>query len=199
MCPQREIGSVEKPGLGWHALYTRHQHEKSVAASLSQKGFDTFLPLYAATHLWADRNKQLLLPLFPCYVFVRGNFAGQELPILATPGVYGFVRYTGRAAVIPDAEMGCLKRMIESSLRIEPHPFLKRGDLVRVKSGPLMGIEGILRRRKNSCRIVLSVELLQKSVAVEVDAYTVERAAKQKRGCHTPDQHSESTLHAAGL
>ena len=187
MFPQPEVRSAEKPGLAWHALYTRHQHEKSVAASLSQRGFDTFLPLYSATHLWADRTKQLLLPLFPCYVFVRGKFVGQELPILAMPGVYGFVRCAGRAAMIPDAEMGYLKRMIESSLRIEPHPFLKRGDWVRVKSGPLMGIEGILRCRKNSYRIVLSVELLQKSVAVEVDACTVERASRQKGACLTPD------------
>ena len=179
MCPQVEIRSIEKPGSGWYALHTRHQQESSVGASLSQKGFETFLPLYTSTHRWTDRTKQISLPLFPCYVFVRGNFVGQELPILATPGVYAFVRHAGRATVIPDAEIGCLKRIVESSLRFEPHPFLKYGDRVRIKSGPLTGLEGVLHRRKNLYRVVLSVELLQKSVAVEVDAYTVEGVAKQ--------------------
>jgi transcription antitermination factor NusG len=180
MCPQLTSIHLEKPVWAWYALYTRHQHEKCVARSLSGKGVETFLPLFTSTHRWADRSKEISLPLFPCYVFVRGEFVGQELPIVTTPGVYGFVRYANQAAMIPEAEIEAVRRMVESSLGIEPHPFLKRGDWVRIRSGPLTGLEGILSRRKNHYRIVLSVEMLQKSVAIDVDASTVERVAKHK-------------------
>jgi|SRR5579875_338566 len=171
-----EIASSPYPdmNLPWYALYTRHQHEKTVADILSNKGFCVFLPLYQATHRWKDRAKVLSLPLFPSYVFVRGGL-DRQLQIMTTPGVYTMVAVAGRAAAIPDAEISGVRRMVESSLRVEPHPFLKCGDRVRVKSGSLEGIEGILVRKKNFARLVLSVELLMKSVAVEVDAWMVER------------------------
>jgi transcription antitermination factor NusG len=172
---------IESPKLGWYALYTRHQHEKSVAAGLSGRGFETFLPLYTSMHCWADRTKEVSLALFPCYVFVRGKFGGQELPILTTPGVHSFVRHAGRAAMIPEVEIDGVRRMIESSLRVEPHPFLQVGDWVRVKSGPLAGQEGILLSKKKSWRLVVSVELLGRSVAVEVDGYSIERVAGRKQ------------------
>ena len=174
--------SIESQGLVWYALYTRHQHEKSVAESIRRTGVETFLPLYSCAHRWADRTKEILLPLFPRYVFVRGGVVGQDLQILRTPGVYDFVRHLGRAAPIPEVEIESVRRLLESSLRIDPHPFLKRGDWVRVKSGPLLGLEGILLRKKNLYRFVLSVDLLQKSVSVEVDATTVERTPKKEMG-----------------
>jgi transcription antitermination factor NusG len=161
----------------WHALYTRHQHEKTIADLLSKKGFNVFLPLYNTTHRWKDRTKALSLPLFPSYVFVKGGL-DRQLQILTTPGVYTILAVAGRAAVIPEEEINAVQRMIESSLEVEPYPFLKCGDLVRVTSGALEGIEGILVRKKNSFRLVLSVELLMKSVAVEVDAWAVERIDK---------------------
>ncbi|HUY12640.1 MAG TPA: UpxY family transcription antiterminator [Terriglobia bacterium] len=165
--------------IPWYALYTRHQHENTVADILSNKGFCVFLPLYQATHRWKDRAKVLSLPLFPSYVFVRGGL-DRQLQIMTTPGVYTIVAVAGRAAAISDAEIGAVRRMVESSLRVEPHPFLKCGDRVRVKSGALEGIEGILVRKKNFVRLVLSVELLMKSVAVEVDAWMVERVDSGK-------------------
>ena len=189
------IPRVENPELAWYALYTRHQHEKTVARALSRKGFETFLPLYACDHRWADRTKEVSLPLFPCYVFVRGRFVGYELQIVSTPGVYAFLLCAGRAAMIPDAEIDGVRRMVEGSLRIEPHPFLKCGDWVRIKCGLLAGLEGILYRKKNLYRLVLSVELLQKSVAVEVDASMVERVAR--RGCVAKTQGSKMGLRFA--
>jgi transcription antitermination factor NusG len=174
----KAISEEPKATFGWHALYTRHQHEKAVAAILAQKGFDIFLPLYTAAHRWKDRTKQLSLPLFTCYVFVRGGLE-RRVQILTTPGVHSFVGCAGRAAEIPETDMEALFRMVDSSLRVEPHPFLKCGDRVRVKSGPLEGIEGILLRKKNLFRLVLSVEMLQKAVAVEVDISIVERVARQ--------------------
>jgi transcription antitermination factor NusG len=172
-------GEYAETSFPWYALHTNYQHEKAVARILTQKGFDVFLPLYDVAHRWKDRTKQLSLPLFPCYVFLQGGL-DRRLEVLNTPGVFGFVGWSGRAAAIPEAEIEAVLRLIESSLKVEPHPFLKCGDWVRVKSGPLQGIEGILVRKKNLFRLVLSVEMLQKSVAVEVDVTAVEGVARHE-------------------
>jgi len=172
-------GEYVETSFPWYALHTNYQHEKAVARILTQKGFDVFLPLYDVAHRWKDRTKQLSLPLFPCYVFIQGGL-DRRLHVLNTPGVVGFVGWSGRAAAIPEAEIEAVLRMIESSLKVEPHPFLKCGDWVRVKSGPLQGIEGILVRKKNLFRLVLSVEMLQKSVAVEVDVTAVESVVRHE-------------------
>jgi transcription antitermination factor NusG len=173
----------------WWAVYTRHQHEKVAGDMLQRKGFEVFLPLYQSTRRWKDRMKTLSLPLFPSYVFVHGGI-DRQLQVVTTPGVHSIVTAAGRAAVIPGEEIDAVKRMVESSLRVEPHPFLKCGDWVRVKAGPLEGVEGILLRMKGLCRLVISVEMLQKSVAVEVDASDVERAQRrepaQMRGSEWP-------------
>ncbi|MGH9344413.1 MAG: UpxY family transcription antiterminator [Terriglobia bacterium] len=163
----------------WYALYTRHQHEKIVADLLSNKGFNVFLPLYEATHRWKDRLKTLSLPLFPSYVFVKGG-RDRQLQMMTTPGVYSIVASAGRAAAIPEEQIDAVKRMVDGPLRVEPHPFLKCGDSVRVTAGPLQGIEGVLVRKKNLTRLVLSIEMLMKSVAVEIDAWMVERISSGK-------------------
>jgi len=105
------------------------------------------------------------------------------LQIVMTPGVYWLVSLGERVAVIPQEEIDAVRRLIASSLRLEPHPFLNCGDWVRIASGPLEGMEGILVRKKGTFRLVLSVEMLQKSVAVEVDVCTVERAARDAAQC----------------
>ena len=158
----------------WYALYTRHQHEKTVSSLLLGKGFQVFLPLYSAVHRWKDRDKQLSLPLYPGYVFLRDRL-DRKLQILMTPGVYSIVGTSGGPEPIPEFEIDAVKRVIESSLAVEPHPFLRCGDRVRVTCGPLEGIEGILLRKKNAFRLILSMEMLMKSVAVEIDASIVER------------------------
>ena len=158
----------------WHAPYIRHQHEKVVAQALSGKGFEVFLPQYRTVHRWKDRRKELLLPLFPNYLFIRGGL-DRMLSIVTTPGVHALVSWGGRPADIPSEEIEAVRRLVESPLQVEPHPFLKCGDRVRIKSGPLEGIEGILVRKTQGFRLVLSVEMLSKSAAVEVDVSTVER------------------------
>jgi transcription antitermination factor NusG len=164
------------PGHAWYALYTRHQHEKNVARTLEGKGLEVFLPLYTAIHRWKDRNKQLLLPLFPGYVFVR-NPQERWQPILATPGVYSVVGFSRHPSMIPWSELQAIRRVVGSDLAAEPHPFLVSGARVRLKAGPLQGMEGILIRRKTVWKFVVSIEMLQRSVAVEVDASTIEAAA----------------------
>jgi transcription antitermination factor NusG len=157
----------------WYALYTRHQHEKMVDQVLTNKGFNSFLPLYRTTHNWKDRTKSLLLPLFPCYVFLKGGIE-RRLQILTTPGIYGVVSSAGQPAAIPDVEIEAIRRVIQSGTRVEAHPYLKCGNWVRVKCGPLAGIEGILVRKKNISRLVLSVEILGTAAAIEVSAFQVE-------------------------
>ena len=160
----------------WYAIYTRHQHEKTVARILASKGFETFLPLYSTAHRWKDRTKLVSLPLLPCYVFLKGDL-DRRLDIVTTPGTHAIVSTGGQPAAIPDAEIEGIRRAIESGASIEPHPPLKSGDRVRVKSGALEGIEGILIRSKSQFRLVLSVEMLHQSAAVEVELSTVERTA----------------------
>ncbi len=157
----------------WYALYTRHQHEKMVDQVLTNKGFNTFLPLYATTHNWKDRTKALSLPLFPCYVFLNGGIE-RRLQILTTPGIYGLVCSAGQPAAIPEVEIEAIRRVVESGARVEAHPYLKCGNWVRVKCGPLAGIEGIYVRKKSSSRLVLSVEILGTAAAIEVAGFQVE-------------------------
>jgi transcription termination/antitermination protein NusG len=190
--------ACEVPGGAWYALYTRHQHEKAVAQSLEGKGFHVFLPLYHAVHRWRDRTKQLSLPLFPCYVFLRTG-GGEWLPVLTTPGVHMVVSCSGLPTPIPEAEIDTIRRVVENSTSVEPHPFLRTGDWVRVRSGPLADVEGILVRRKSKFRLVLTVEMLGKSASVEVDLASVERIISDSRNKSlTPAVSTETCLRIPG-
>src|SRR3984893_7868657 len=165
----------------WYAIYTRHQHEKMVAQILTSKGFEAFLPLYETTHNWKDRTKALSLPLFPCYVFLKGGLE-RRLQIVTTPGMYGLVSSAGQPAAIPDIEIEAIRRVVESGVPVEAHPYLKCGNWVRVKCGPLTGIEGILVRKKNISRLVLSVEILGTAASIEVAAFQVEAVKAPRVG-----------------
>ncbi|TAM82223.1 MAG: UpxY family transcription antiterminator [Acidobacteria bacterium] len=158
----------------WFALYTRHRHERTVARFLDKEGVEVFLPVYEARHRWRDRVKELSLPLFPNYLFVFSGF-DERNTILRTPGVYDFVRQAGRASPIPEDEIAAVRKTVKNGLSVEPHPFLNIGDRVRSKSGPLRGLEGILVRKNGHYHLVVSVELLGRSLAVEVDAADFER------------------------
>jgi len=160
----------------WWALYARHQHEKVVAEMLTAKGFEVFLPVYESVRRWKDRRKLLSLPLFPGYVFVRGGLE-RRLHILTTPGVHMILSRGEQVATIPEDEIQAVRRTVDGNFRVEPHPFLKCGERVRVKRGSLQGVEGILIRKKNLYRLVLSVDMLAQSVGVEIDASDVEPVA----------------------
>jgi transcription antitermination factor NusG len=154
----------------WHAACTFPRHEKRVFQCLRDRGIDCLLPLYQAVHDWKDRRKIVELPLFPGYVFVHVP-AGLQLAVLRTPSVARFVSFSeGRPAEIPDEQV----QFFHSDVPFAPHPFLAEGDRIRVRRGCLAGAEGILVRRKQSLRFVLSVELLQRAVSVEIDADDIE-------------------------
>jgi transcription antitermination factor NusG len=172
---------VELPeSTPWLALYTRHQHEKVVAEMLTAKGFEAFLPLYDSMRLWRDRKKMLSLPLFPCYVFVRGPLE-RKLAMITTPGVHMILYRGENVALIPGEEMQAIQKLVEGSFCVEPHPYLKCGERVRVKRGSLEGVEGVLVRKKNLYRLVLSVNMVAQSVAVEIDAADVEPATDESQ------------------
>jgi transcription antitermination factor NusG len=174
-----DSGTID-PGLGegsvWWALYTRHQHEKAVAEMLAAKGLEVFLPLYQSQRRWKDRRIMLSLPLFPCYLFVRGG-PHRRSQVVTTPGVHMIISVGEEAAEIPEREIDAIRRSLNGHFRVEPHPFLKCGQRVRVKRGSLEGLEGVLTRKKNLCRLVLNVEMLAQSVGVEIDAADVEPVA----------------------
>lgn len=152
----------------WYAVYTKFQHEKSAAALLEAKEFQLFLPVYRTVHRWKDRNTLVVLPLFPCYLFLRMELT-RKIDVLRTAGVQWLVENAGHACSIPEAEIEAVRKICSIATRYQPHPFLKQGDFVRIRKGPLLGVEGFFVRTKNQYRVVVSVELLRKSVAVEVD------------------------------
>jgi transcription antitermination factor NusG len=195
VAPVMESASSED--MHWWALYTRHQHEKVVADILSAKGFDVFLPLYESIRRWKDRQKVLLLPLFPCYVFVRGGLR-RRLQVVTTPGVHTILNHGERVAIIPEAEIDAIRRTMDARFHMEPHPFIRCGDRVRVIRGSLQGLEGILVRKKNQFRLVLSVDMLAKSVAVEIDAADIESVTKRVQEDQYPGSFAPPAVVAAG-
>ena len=181
-----------REGLSWWALYTRHQHEKVVADLLSAKGFETFLPLYNSVRNWKDRRKVLSLPLFPCYVFVRSSME-RKLQVLSTPGVHMVLSRGDKVANVPESEILAVRRAVDGYFDVEPHPFLRCGERVRVKRGSMKGVEGILLRKKNLFRLVLSVEMLAQSVAVEIDAADIEPVHPHGTSTSLPSKQMQHT------
>jgi len=152
----------------WYAACTLPRHEKTVACRLNKQEIQTYLPLYWATHCWNRRRVKVELPLFPGYLFVKMPIA-ERVRILSSPGIVRLVGFNGKALAIPDDEV----EMLRSSLavcRAEPYPFLTTGKRVRIKSGPLAGMEGKILRRKSKMRIVISINWIHRSVLFELDA-----------------------------
>ena len=157
----------------WFAAYTSANHEKRVAEQLEVRSVEHFLPVYESVRRWKDRRMKLELPLFPGYVFVRLALR-DRLQVLQVPGVAKLVGFNGRPTPLPQGEIDALRTSLTSGVRAEPHPYLRVGRRVRVRSGSLMGLEGVLLRRKNGTRFVISLDLIMRSVAVEIDGSEVE-------------------------
>ena len=162
----RPCGEAE--GLPWFAVHVRSHHESTVAAFLAGNGYERFLPSYRRKQRWSDRTKEIELPLFPCYLFCR--FDPQDrLPIMKTPGLISIVGIAKRPVPVDEAEIEAIRMLVSSGLSHQPWPYLQAGQKVRIEYGPLAGVEGMLQSFKGSQRIVLSVNLLQRSVAAEID------------------------------
>jgi transcription antitermination factor NusG len=172
--------ATEWPGLPleyyqarWYAAYTSANHEKRVAEQLKLRSVEHFLPLYDSVRRWKDRRMNLQLPLFPGYVFVHLALR-DRLRVLEAPGVAKLVGFNGTPTALPQQEIEALRTSLRDGVRAKPHPYLKVGRRARVKAGPLEGMQGILVRRKNASRFVISLDLIMRSVAVEVDALDLE-------------------------
>ena len=152
----------------WFALHVRSRHEKSVRAQLASKDHDVFLPLYSARHKWSGRWTTVSLPLFPGYVFCRFD-APQRSSVLTTSGVLDVVRSGADPAPLDDSEIDAIRIAVESPLMLEPYTGLIRGDRVIMTGGPLSGVTGTLVEIRKNYRLVLSVELLRRSVLIEID------------------------------
>ena len=159
----------------WYALYTCARHEKRVAEQIERRSFPCYLPLYRSVRRWKDRRKELELALFPGYVFVRMALKN-KLQVLQLPGVVQLVSFNGRPAALAAEEIDVLRSRLSGAHGVEPHPYLRAGRRVRVRSGAMEGLEGIVVRRKDRCRVVFSIDLIQRSVSVEVDESDLEAA-----------------------
>jgi transcription antitermination factor NusG len=155
-------------GYPWFALQTRPRYENFVATQLRGKGYEPFLPVYKCRRRWSDRIKEFELPLFSGYLFCRFN-PFDRFPILVTPGVIQVVGIGKNPVPVDEEEIAAIQTAMQCGLPTQPWPFLEIGQRVRIESGPLCGLEGILLDVKGRHRLVLSIALLQRSVAVEVD------------------------------
>jgi len=168
---------IESECQQWYGLHTRPRHEKVVAQRVGERGVTTFLPLVTEVHRWSDRKKSVQMPLFSCYVFAKFSPNRVErLRVLRVEGVFGMVGAGGEGAPIPAAEIDAVRSLVETQLPWSAHPFLKIGQRVRIRSGALDGMEGILVSRNGDRTLVISVEAIQRSLAVRVEGYEVEPA-----------------------
>lgn len=162
-------------GWPWYAVRVKPKFEKVVAQALASKGFASYLALYRERRRWSDRVKLIELPLFPGYVFCRLDIR-QRLPVLQTPGVLHFVTFDGEPAPVERSEIEALQTAASSGAALAPWPYLREGQRVVVARGPMRGLSGILLRVRDEFRLVISVTLLQRSVAVEIDREAIRPA-----------------------
>jgi transcription antitermination factor NusG len=161
----------------WFALHTYPRHEKRVAAELKNHGVEVFLPLLSRRHQWSDRQKQVEVPLFPCYTFARIHSSAEErIKLLRVNGVLGLVGAAGRGTPIPDQQIETVRTLVRHNVPLDPYMFLKVGQRVRVRGGSLDGLEGILVRRDGTRRLVISVEHLERSLSMNIEGLEVEPA-----------------------
>lgn len=152
----------------WYAVYTYANHERRVADQFAGRNIEHFLPQYESVRRWKDRKVRLQLPLFPGYLFVH-TAPQDRLRVLQVPGVVRLVGFNGSPTPMPHEDIQRIREFLGQGWRAEPHPYLQTGRKARVVRGPLVGMEGIIVRRKNLSRLVLSFDLIQRSMAIEMD------------------------------
>ena len=157
----------------WYAAYTYSRHEKRVAEHLQRIGVESYLALYTATRQWNQRRAQVELPLFPGYVFVRIPLA-ERVRVLSAPGVAYLVGTGGQPVPLADDEIEPLRSCLSQKLRAEPVAYLSAGSRVRVVAGPLSGLEGVIVRRDGGTRFVVSIDLIMRAIAINIEGFDLE-------------------------
>jgi transcription elongation factor/antiterminator RfaH len=168
---EQQRDNKESPKF-WYAAYTSSRHEKTVAEHLRQREVECFLPLYETVRRWNNGRHRVQLPLFPSYVFVRMGLR-DKLRVLQVPGLAQLVSFQGTPAVLPDAEIETLRNALAAGVTAQPYQYLAVGSQVEICRGPLQGMKGILLRHQGQFRVVLSVEMIMRSIVVEVEASDV--------------------------
>ena len=167
--------AAEIADLQWYVVHTRSQHEKAVVNQLERRGIETFLPLTSEVHRWSDRRKIVQLPLFSCYAFVHIRLLPELwYKVTQIRGVLGFVGARGEGAPIPDRQIENIRALLSSDVPYAVCPLLQIGQRVRIRGGALDGMEGLLTARNGDRTLVISVEPIQRSIAVRIDQYQVE-------------------------
>jgi transcription elongation factor/antiterminator RfaH len=168
--------SVSPADLRWYAVRTRSRHEKIATQQLQTRGIETFLPVVTQTHRWSDRKKQVEVPLFSGYTFVRVEYASNEqrIQVLQTHGVAGFVGIQRTGDPIPDNQIEDIRTVLSNKVDIKAHSFLKIGQRVRVRGGALDGVEGILVSADGDRSLVISLNSIERSLSIRVEGYDVE-------------------------
>ncbi len=155
--------------VSWYAVRVQSRMAKVASVTLRGKGYEEFLPTFRSRHRWSDRVKEVEKPLFPGYLFCRFDPQDRQTPILSTPGIMGFVGAGKTPLAIPQTEIDAIRSIVDSGLTAQPWPYIELGSRLHIERGPLSGLEGIVLNADKTCRIVVSVNLLQRSVAVEID------------------------------
>ena len=164
--------------LHWYAVRTRSRHEKIASQQLQTRGIETFLPVVTQTHRWSDRKKQVEVPLFSGYTFVRLAYSSNEqrIQVLQTHGVAGFVGVQRTGVAIPDNQIEDIRTLLSNKVDMKTHSFLKVGQRVRVRGGALDGVQGILVSHSGERSLVISLEPIERSLSIRVEGYDVEPA-----------------------
>ncbi len=167
------VKHVDRPR--WYVAYTLPRHEKAVADRLIDQKIESYLPLYLAVRYWNQRRIEVELPLFPGYVFIKMLFADRTRA-LSRPGIIRLVSFNGHPAVLPDEEIEKLRSTL-TIWKAQPYPFLTAGKQVRIKSGPFAGLEGRILRRKGKMRLLVTLDLIQSAMLLEMDAAEAQLAS----------------------
>src|SRR5207237_6676918 len=167
--------AVMEAERSWYAVQTRARHEKVVSERLQEQGLTTFLPMISEVHQWSDRRKTVELPLFSCYVFVKMAPRNEErVRVHRVNGVFGSIGVRGEGTPIPDEQIQAVRTLISEQLTWSFHPFLKIGQRVRIRGGSMDGVEGVLVARNGDRTLVVSIDAIQRSLAVRIECYDVE-------------------------
>ena len=161
----------------WFAVQTWPRYEKKVAAELKKKELEVFLPLTLSRHQWTDRQRTVQSPLFPSYLFVRiPETLDTRVAVLRTNGVMSFVGVRGAGVPIPEGEIESVRMLATGSISFRGHPFLNIGQRVRVRGSSLDGVEGILLAENNDLSLIISIQIIQRSLSVRISGFQVEAA-----------------------
>jgi transcription antitermination factor NusG len=161
----------------WYALHTRARHEKAIERRLREEGMLTFVPTIFETHRWSDRKKKVEVPLFSCYVFVRCSLsAADRTRVHRVESVHGFVGTRGMAFPIPDDQIEGIQKVMKQTTSCRSYPFLRVGQRVRVRGGAMDGVEGVFVSENGDHSLIISINAIQRSIAVRIDGYDVEPA-----------------------